>query len=121
LKTDAEGGMTVDEFVESKVLTEFRPVVAALRALMKEYAPRAKEMMSYGLPMYIQRLTVAWISPSKTGITFSFMRGAAFEDRYGLLRGAAKHARYVKMKNLGEVNKPALRYYIKQALKFDKL
>jgi hypothetical protein len=113
--------MTVDEFVEAKVLPEFRPVVAAIQSLMKEAAPNAKEMMSYGLPMYIQKLTIAWISPSKTGITFSFMRGAGFEDKYGLLRGGAKHARQVKLKSLDDVNKPALKYYIKQALKFDKL
>ena len=49
------------------------------------------------------------------------MRGVGIEDRYGLLRGTAKHARYVRMKNLDEINKPALRYYIKQALKLDKL
>lgn len=113
--------MTVDEFVERKVLPEFRPVVAAVRSLMKESAPDAHELMSYGLPMYKQNLTFAWISPSKTGITLSFMRGVGFDDWYGLLRGAAKHARFVKMKNVGEVNKPALRYYVKQALKFDKL
>ena len=46
--------MTVDEFVESKVLPEFRPVVAAIRSLMKESAPNAEEVMSYGLPMYKQ-------------------------------------------------------------------
>jgi hypothetical protein len=113
--------MTVDEFVESKVLPEFRPVVAAVRNLMKESASNAKEEMSYGLPMYIQKLTMAWISPSKTGITLSFMRGVGFEDKYGLLRGTAKHARFVRMKNVGDVNKPALRYYVKQALKLDKL
>ena len=113
--------MTVDEFVASKVLPEFRPVVAAVRKQMKESAPNAKEQMSYGLPMYIQKLTVAWISPSKTGITLSFMRGVGFEDKYGLLRGTAKHARFVRMKNVGEVNKPALRYYVKQALRLDKL
>jgi hypothetical protein len=113
--------MTVDEFVESKVLPEFRPVVAAIRSLMKETAPTAEEVMSYGLPMYKQKLTFAWISPSKQGINFSFMRGVGIEDRYGLLRGTAKHSRYVKMKNLDEINKPALRYYVKQALKLDKL
>ena len=113
--------MTVDEFVKSSVPHEFQPVVAAIRSLMKESAPGAKEMMSYGLPMYINRLTIAWISPGKKGITFSFMRGVGFEDKYGLLRGSAKHARYVRMKNVGEVNKPALKYYIKQALRFDKL
>ena len=113
--------MTVDEFVKSKVLPEFRPVVAALRHLMKECAPDAKEEMYYGLPMYKKKLTIAWISPSKTGITLSFMRGVGFDDRYGLLRGTAKHSRYVRMKSVGDINRPALRYYVKQALKFDKL
>jgi hypothetical protein len=112
--------MTVDEFVESKVLPEFQPVVAALRALMKTTAPKAEEAMSYGLPMYIQKRTLAWISPTKKGITFGFTYGAEFEDKYGLLRQVGKHARHVRMKNLDEVNKPALRYYIKQALKLDK-
>jgi len=40
--------MTVDEFVERKVLPEFRPVVAAIWSLMKQYAPRAEEAISYG-------------------------------------------------------------------------
>jgi uncharacterized protein YdhG (YjbR/CyaY superfamily) len=43
--------MTVDEFVKSNVLLEFRRVVAAIRSLMKEYAPRAQESISYGIPM----------------------------------------------------------------------
>ena len=112
--------ITVDEFVDSKVLAEFRPVVAAIRSLMLECAPDAQEVISYGIPMYIQKVTLAWISPSKKGITFGFMRGASFEDRYGLLRGVGKHSKHVKMKNVGEVNKPALRYFIKQALKLDQ-
>ena len=117
--TKVLGGMTVDEFVESKVLPEFQPVVAAIRSLMKVSAPHAEELMSYSLPMYKQKFTFAWISPSKTGITFSFMRGVAFEDKYGLLRGTAKHSRFVRMRNLGDFNEPALRYYVKQALKLD--
>lgn len=112
--------MTVDEFVEKKVLPEFRPVVGAIRCLMKEYAPRAQEGISYGIPMYGLKRPVAWINPSKTGVTLGFRQGAYFEDRYGLLRGAGKHAKHVRMKNLADVNKPALRYYIKQAVQLDK-
>ena len=112
--------MTVDEFVARKVLPEFRPVVAAIRSLIKEAAPELKEAMSYGLPMYALEKPVAWISPGKTGISLGFREGASFEDKYGLLRGAAKHAKNVKMKSLAEVNKPALKYYIKQAVKLDK-
>ena len=112
--------MTVDEFVASKVLPEFRPVVAALRKLMKENAPDAHEVISYGIPMYGLKRPLAWINPSKTGITFGFRQGASFADRYGLLRGTGKHAQHMRMRNLGEVNDPALKYYIKQALKLDK-
>ena len=43
------------------------------------------------------------------------------EDKFNLLRGSAKAGtRHVKMKTLADVNKPALKDYIKQALKLDK-
>jgi uncharacterized protein YdhG (YjbR/CyaY superfamily) len=112
--------MTVDEFVRRKVHPEFRPIVAALRSLMKEHAPQANEAISYGIPMYGLRKPIAWINPSQTGITFGFREGAYFDDRYGLLRGVGKHARLVRMKNLEQVNELALKYYIKQALELDK-
>jgi uncharacterized protein YdhG (YjbR/CyaY superfamily) len=112
--------MTVDEFVERNVQPEFRPVVAAIRSLMKQHAPEAREAISYGIPMYGLKKPLAWITPGKTGVSLGFREGASFEDKYGLLRGAGKHAKNVKIKDLGEVNKPALRYYIKQALKLDK-
>jgi hypothetical protein len=112
--------MTVDEFVKTKVQPELRPVVAAIRGLMKESAPDAKEAISYGMPMYARKKPLAWINSSKSGITLGFRQGIHFEDKYGLLRGVAKHAKHVRMKNLGDVNKPALKYYIKQAVKLDK-
>jgi hypothetical protein len=112
--------MTVDDFVVSKVLPEFRPVVAAIRKVMKESAPGVSEVISYGIPMYGLKRPVAWINPSNTGITFGFRQGASFADKYHLLRGTGKHARHLRMKNSGEVNAVALRYYIKQALKLDK-
>jgi uncharacterized protein YdhG (YjbR/CyaY superfamily) len=112
--------MTVDEFVERRVLPEYRDIVAELRKLMREYAPNAKELISYGIPMYRQKRTLAVISPTKKGITFAFSRGAAFEDKYGMLEGEGKVSKNVRMKDLKEVNRTALRYYIKQALEFDK-
>jgi hypothetical protein len=34
--------------------------------------------------MYGLRKPIAWINPSKIGVTFGFREGAYFEDRYGL-------------------------------------
>jgi uncharacterized protein YdhG (YjbR/CyaY superfamily) len=102
------------------VQPEHRPIVAAVRGLMRENAPKAREAISYGMPTYGQKKPVAWINASKSGISLGFRQGAYFEDKYGLLRGVAKHAKRVQMKSLADVNKVAIRYYIKQALKLDK-
>ncbi len=114
-----EAGTTVDDFVKSRVLPELQPVVAMLRELMREAAPGAEEIMSYGIPAYKGRRILAVISPTKKDITFSFSRGAEFEDRYGLLRGEGKISKHIKIKNIRDVNKDAIRYYIRQALEFD--
>ncbi len=111
--------LTVDEFVSSKVLPEFHPVVAMIRDLMRECAPAAQEVISYGIPAYRVKRIVAVISPTQKDITLSFSRGAQFEDPYGLLRGVGKASKHVKIKSLDNVNMEALRYYVQQALEFD--
>jgi uncharacterized protein YdhG (YjbR/CyaY superfamily) len=110
---------TVDEFVKTRVLPEYQPIVAMIRELMKEYAPNATETISYGIPVYKLKKIFAVISPNKEGITFSFTHGTEFEDKYNLLRGVGKVSKHVKLKNLANVNKEALRYYIKQALEIE--
>jgi uncharacterized protein YdhG (YjbR/CyaY superfamily) len=112
--------MTVDEFVEKRVRPEYRDIVTELRSLIRTYAPEARELISYGVPMYRQRRTLAVISPTKKGITLAFSRGAGFEDKYGLLEGEGRVSKNVRMKDLKAVNKAALRYYIKLAVDFDK-
>jgi hypothetical protein len=111
--------MTVDDYIETKVLPEFHPVVAMIRGLMKEYKPEVKETISYGMPCFQMKNILAYITPNKKGITFSFVHGVEFEDKYGLLRGKAKWARYVQIRKVAEANQEALRYYINQAVALD--
>ncbi len=82
--------MTVDEFVATKVLPQFRDVVEMVRQLMRECAPETQELISYGIPAWKGRKILAVVNPTKKDITFSFSRGSQFEDRYGLLRGVGK-------------------------------
>jgi hypothetical protein len=112
--------MTVDEFVEANVAPEHRDIVAMLRTLMREAAPEATERMYYGLPMWVGRRPIALISPNKQGITFGFPFGKYLEDRHGLLKGRAKHARNVTIKRLEDANEEALRDYVAQALELDR-
>ena len=111
--------MTVDEFIQARVLPEFHDVVARIRQFMHEEAPDAKEYVAYGIPVYRGRKIFAVISPTKKDITFSFTHGREFEDKYGLLKGVGKVAKHVKMKSLKDFNQEALRYYLKQAMAID--
>jgi hypothetical protein len=111
--------MTVDEFVQKKVPRQYRDIVAELRTLMRKHAPKAEELVFYGLPMYRLEKPIAWISPSKSGITMGFREGKSFDDKFGLLKAASRHSKNVLMKSLADVNRPALRSYIKQAVELD--
>lgn len=110
---------TVDEFVNNKVLPEFRQIVEIIRQHMRELAPRVQEMISYGIPAYRGKRILAVISPTKKDITLSFSRGAQFEDKYNLLRGVGKSSKHIKFKSAGDVKNEVLEYYIKQALDLD--
>ena len=109
----------VNEYVKLRVMPEFQPVVAMIRDLMKECAPGAQELISYGIPAYRKKRILAVISPTKKDITLAFSKGAQFEDKYALLRGVGNKSKHVKIRNASSTNLEVLKYYIKQALEFD--
>ena len=113
--------LTVDEYVKTKILPQYQDIVRAIRDLVRDCAPNAKEYIAYGIPVWKVRKIFAVISPNKKNITFSFTHGAEFKDKYGLLKGVGKVSRHVKIKDVQAipVNEAALRYYIQQALEFD--
>jgi hypothetical protein len=111
--------MAVEEFLRKKVLPPYKEIVATLRRLMRETAPDAKEMISYGILAYKRNRVIAVINPTKKGITFASSRGAEFEDKYGLLEGLGKVSKNVRIKSADEINEEALRYYIRQAVEKD--
>ena len=109
----------VDEFVARRVLPEHRAVVALLRKLMRDHAPAAREQIAYGIPMWKANGWIAFLSPTKRDITFGFAYGGEFTDRYGLLRGAGKKSKHVKLRSVDDVNVTALRSYLRQAMARD--
>lgn len=110
---------TVEEFIDKKVQPEHREIVDRLRKLMREVAPQAEEVLTYGILGWMGNLMLAVVSPMKKDITFAFSRGAEFEDKYALLKGVGKKSKHVKIKNVQAIKQEALEYYIKQALELD--
>ena len=113
--------MTVDEFVEKRVLPEHRETVEKIRALMRRHAPGVTELISYGIPAYRRKRIIAVISPTKKDITFSFSRGSQMEDRYDMLRGVGKSSKHIKIKSPAEFRETVVRYYVKQSIALDDL
>ena len=111
---------SVDDFVLRRVEPEFRPIVAALRALMRECAPKAVEAICYGIPAWKGRRILALISPTKRDVTFAFSRGASFDDPWKLLRGVGHVSKHVKLRSITDIQRVALRSYITQALALDQ-
>ena len=112
--------MDVDEFVARNVAPEFQDVVAMLRQLMRDAAPDAVEVFSYGMPCYKQRQIISYIYAAKKDIKFSFVRGTQIHDRWGLLKGRGKSVRHVILRHAGDANLEALRDYIEQAKGLDQ-
>lgn len=110
---------SVDAVVEAKVSPEQRPIVAAVRDLMRQHAPQAEETVVYGSPAWKGTKLLAIISISKTHVTLAFDRGAEFTDSHGLLEGVGKRTRHVKLKSVDDVANPALADYVGQALALD--
>lgn len=111
--------MSVNDFVTTRVLPEFRTIVEKIREVMKECAPDAQEIVSYGIPAYRVNNIIAVISPTKKDITLAFSRGAEFEDKYGLLKGVGQVSKNLKFKKESDINKDILCYYLQQALAMD--
>ncbi len=113
--------MNVDEYIETQVLPEYQDVAQALRTFMHECAPSAREVFSYKMPVWVGRKIVAYMNGNQKGITFSFVHGTALTDSAGLLKGAGKTARYVKLKSVAELaaREAALRDFVAQALAID--
>jgi hypothetical protein len=111
--------MTGDEFVMLKVSPEHRGTVTTIRQLMRKAAPGAKEVIAYGTLGWKNKGIIAVINPTKKYVTVAFLRGAEFEDKYGMLEGTGKAQKLVKVRYT-DVNTLALRYYIRQAMKLDR-
>ena len=115
----------IDEFINAKVMEEYRSIVNNFRKLISAEFPQIREEMRggtekyYGVPVYRHKKIIITISPAKKGITFSFTEGKKFEDRYSLLEGLGNKSLNYRISKAEDFNDEIMRYYINQALVFE--
>lgn len=114
-----------DEFLQTRVQPQHRAIVERFCEQMSEVGPQAPRRMRggsekyYSVPVYTVKRDIVAISPTKTGITFSFTYGASFEDRHGTLTGSGKRSRTVRVSKLETYPEEAIADFIRQAVALD--
>lgn len=115
----------IDQYVDTKVLPEYRPLVTAFRELIRNEFPELSEEMRGGtekypgVPVYRLKRIVVVISPTKQGITYAFSDGGVFDDKYSMLEGVGNKALNIRLKHPSEFDEAKMKYYIKQAIAID--
>lgn len=116
---------SVEEFIQSRVLPEYRPILERFRILIEKEFPDIREEMRggtekyYGVPVYRRNRIIITVSPTKKGITFSFTEGKKFEDKFALLEGEGNKTLNLRIAKAEDYKDEVLRYYIKQAVALD--
>lgn len=116
----------IDDFIQQKVLPEYRPLVTAFRELIRKDFPELSEEMRggteayYSVPVYRLNHIVITLSPTKQGITFAFSEGKTFEDKYELLEGVGNKTLNIRLHSIDEFDADKMRYYIQQAVDIDR-
>jgi len=99
-----------------------RSLALAARKLILELLPEAEEtvdqsaaVVGYGYgPGY--KGTICTLILSKTGVKLGLARGAELADPKGLLEGAGKVHRYVRIETPSDLSKPGLKALVKAAV-----
>lgn len=89
-------------------------VLMALRAAILDVAPEAVEEMRYEGVMYRGQAPFCGIFAYKAHVTIEFSRGAGLADPFGVLMGAGKLRRHIKMLTLEDIQAKHVPAYIAQ-------
>jgi hypothetical protein len=109
-------------FVEAHVQVDLRSIAHEFLKLTEREAPELTLGMRGGTEKYIPvpvwriKRDLMVLSPSREALTISFAKGALFDDPKGLLGGAGKASRTLKLR-MSDLEEPSIRSFLRQGVK----
>jgi len=95
-----------------------RTIIRTLRAFMKKTAPTLEETVKWGNGCWVMgKVPVVYVYSDKGFVQFGFFRGAALEDKKGLLEGKGQYVRHIKVHSAADIDRPAFTALVRQAMK----
>ncbi len=76
---------------------------------------RSKVVLVYGATERVMRDGICIIGVFRQHVNLVFQRGTDLEDRSGVLQGAGKAMRHIKLKKISELDRPEIRAYLRKA------
>jgi len=93
-----------------------KTIIKALRAFVKRTAPKLEESVKWGNGCWVNgKAPVAYVYSDKGFVQFGFFRGAALEDKKGLLEGKGQHVRHIKVRSVAGIDRTAFAALLRQA------
>ncbi|MEM7032425.1 MAG: DUF1801 domain-containing protein [Chloroflexota bacterium] len=122
LEIKTVGGNGTFEEVVAAASPKVQEIAYAARALLADVMPGITEVpwarqkiAGYGVGPKKMSEHFCYIAPFKSRVNLGFFYGADLDDPEGLLEGAGKALRHIKIATLDELHNPAIRALIEQA------
>jgi hypothetical protein len=109
---------SIDDYVAT-LEPDQQAIVTALRALVREAAPEAKEAFKWAQPVWEFNGPACYVKAFRAATNFGFWRGAELAERVdheGLLLGDGGKMRHVKLTNVEEIRPEPLQRLIRAAV-----
>jgi hypothetical protein len=109
-------------FVETKVQPDLRPIALKFWKLVAREAPELTPGMRGGTEKYIPvpvwrlKRDAMVLSPGREALTISFAKGALFDDPEGLLGGAGKTSRTMKLRTVADLEGRSIESFLRQVV-----
>jgi hypothetical protein len=95
-----------------------KPMLDVLRKLVLSAAPGVVEKIKWSRPCYsTPRGLFCYLYSTKNHVTIGFQQGASLTDPKGLLEGAGKDMRHIKIVDVGDIDAAAILQLVHQAIK----
>jgi hypothetical protein len=102
------------------------PTAKELDAIVREFHryvrgtfPKLREETKWGMPWYVGTDLVFLVGAFSRHAAVEFWRGSTLAEGHPILEGTGKNLRHVKIRSLAEVQSPALRRLLRDAVRLD--
>ncbi len=108
---------TFDDYLQAQAPAN-QSTILALRRFMKAVAPALTEAVKWSNGCWVAGAEpIAYVYSDVGFVQFGFVMGSSLRDPRGLLEGKGRYVRYIKVREAGDIDRPAFTALLKQAMR----